>query len=407
MRDISRRGFIGFTGALLASGATDPDPVAPWKTGVSLRPVSTIPNRHTIHTYFNVSPESPDGRSVLYYTSTTPEGHNGEIRMQERSTGKEKVLVRNLECEDAHRVACQQWISRGRRVVFHDLRNGEVVTAAVDIDSLKERVLAKGRMVSWGVADTDLVPVYGVHFQPGPYHDVELLNVETGKIQTLVTAAAVRQAYPEQIQKLYGDKQISTPFGTLSPNCKMIFFKLSAASDDYKPLPEGHLKWPHAYQSDREGLVMFDIEHSRLLFFDRDWGHPAWDPTSKFFSNAPTLLIDAYTGEKKPVPGLPGFPGQHLDISPDGKLIVTDTMLTPFGGAKGEWGVAVCDIRGGSWTMIARFQGAEGATTWRKNHPHPAFSPDSKRIYYNVNSGKYTQLYVAERADVHMTSRSD
>jgi Tol biopolymer transport system component len=48
--------------------------------------------------------------------------------------------------------------------------------------------------------------------------------------------------------------------------------------------------------------------------------------------------------------------------------------------------------------MIARFRGDQGATTWRKNHPHPAFSPDGKRIYYNVNSGKYTQLFVAERS---------
>jgi len=388
----------------LAHGATDPDPVAPWKTGVSLRPVSRVPDRHTIHAYFNVTPESPDGRYVLYYTSTTPEAHSGELRIQERSTGKEKVLVRNLDCEDAHRVACQQWISRGRSVVFHDLRNGEVVTAAVDIGTLKERVLAKGRMVSWGAPDTDVVPIYGVHFQPGPYKDVELLNVATGKIQTLVTAAAVRKAYPEQIRKIYGDREISTPFGTLSPNGKMIFFKLSAANDTYKPMPEGHLTWPHGYESDREGLVSFDIEHSRLLFFRRDWGHPAWDPTSKFFNDVPTLLVDAYTGEEKPVPNLPRFPGQHLDISPDGKLIVTDTMLTPFGGARGEWGVAVCDIRGGAWTMIARFQGAEGATTWRKNHPHPVFSADGKRIYYNVNSGKYTQLYVAERADAPISS---
>ena len=44
-------------------------------------------------------------------------------------------------------------------------------------------------------------------------------------------------------------------------------------------------------------------------------------------------------------------------------------------------------------------RGNEGATTWRKNHPHPAFSLDGKRIYYNVNSGKYTQLFVAERGE--------
>jgi len=394
--NLSRRHFVSLAGAL-AFGAPGDDPVAPWKKGVRIRPVSDVPNRHTIHTYFNVTPESPDGRSVLYYTSVTPEGYTGEIRMQERESGKETVLVRNLECEDAHREACQQWVSHGRRVVFHDLRNGEVVVAAVDVGTLRERVLAKGRMVSWGQQDNDWVPVYGVHFQPGPCRDVELLNVATGEIRTLVKADVVRNAFPAQISKLYGAKPISTPFGTLSPNGKLIFFKLSAVADDYRPVPEGHLQWPHAYQSDREGLVCFDIEHSRLLFFRRDWGHPAWDPTFKQFINVPNLMIDAATGHETPIPDLPKFPGQHLSVSPDGKLFVTDTQLQPFGGAKGEWGVAVCDTRGGNWTMIARFQGAEGATTWRKNHPHPAFSPDGKRIYYNVNSGKYTRLFVAER----------
>src|SRR5258706_16132587 len=129
---LSRRQFVSLAAGSLALGAGTSDPVAPWKTGVRTRPVSDIPNRHTIHTYFNVSPESPDGRHVLYYTSTTPEGHAGEIRMQERATGRETVLVRNLDCADAHRVACEQWVSQRRRILFHDMRNGEAGSATVD-----------------------------------------------------------------------------------------------------------------------------------------------------------------------------------------------------------------------------------------------------------------------------------
>jgi hypothetical protein len=388
---------IFLAGGLLASAATGDDPLAAWRQGVTVHPVSSIPNRHSIHAYFNISPESPDGRYVLYYTSVTPEGYTGEIRIQERATGKETILARNVNCEDAHRVACQEWISGGRRVVFHDLRNGEVVVAVVDINTLQERVLAKDHMVSWGPPNGDVVPIYGVHFQPGQYRDVELLNVETGEIRTVVTADAVRRKFPELITKLYGDKPISTPFGTLSPDGKLILFKLSAPMDGYVPQPKGQLKWPYAYQSDREGLVMFDIEHNQLLFIQRDWGHPDWDPTSKMFINAPNILIDAHTGETRAIPNLPNFPGQHVSFGPDGRLFVCDTLLGPFGGKPGEWGVAVCDTQGGGYVMIARFQGSEGATSWRKNHPHPAFSADGHRIYYNVNSGKYTQLYVAEQ----------
>ena len=403
MPRVTRRTFLALAAAPLAAAPAG-DPVAPWKNARA-QPVSTVPDRHTIHTYFNVSPETLDGRRVLYYTSLTPEGHSGEIRMQERATGKETVLVRNLDCEDAHRVACQQWVANDRLVVFHDLRKGEVVTAVVDVETLRERVLARGRMVSFGTQNGDLVPIYGVHFQPGKYVDVELLNVVTGEIRTVVTAKQVRDAYPAQIQKLYGDSQISTPFGALSPDEKLIFFKLSAQAPNYQPRAEGQLQWPRSYQSDREGLVCFDIEHSRLLFFRRNWGHPAWDSASTTILNTPNILQDARTGEERQIPKLPKFPGQHLSFSPDGKLFVTDTQLEPFGGAKGEWGVAVCDVAGGNWTWIARFRGDQGATTWRKNHPHPAFSPDGNRIYYNVNSGKYTRLFVAERSPAVELSR--
>jgi len=85
------------------------------------------------------------------------------------------------------------------------------------------------------------------------------------------------------------------------------------------------------------------------------------------------------------------------DAQPDGKLFVTDTQLEAFGGKRGEWGVAVCDAAGTDWTWIAKFQGDEGATTWRKKPPTSCIQPDGKRIYYNVNSGPWTTLHVAER----------
>ena len=39
------------------------------------------------------------------------------------------------------------------------------------------------------------------------------------------------------------------------------------------------------------------------------------------------------------------------------------------------------------------------ANSWRRSHPHPAFSPDGKRLYFNVSSGPWTQLHVAEAAE--------
>ena len=88
----------------------------------------------------------------------------------------------------------------------------------------------------------------------------------------------------------------------------------------------------------------------------------------------------------------------HPSVAPDGRLFVTDGLVDSVGGPRGYWGVAVGDTRGGRFEVLHRFDNSKGATTWRKNHPHPIFSPDGRRIYFNVNSTDWTQLYVAEAA---------
>src|SRR3954452_22828631 len=99
---------------------TEHDPLAPWRHGVNFSPVSAVAAQHTIHAYYTACPESPDGSRVVFYASTTSEAYTGEIHVLDRRTGEETVLVRDVDVEDSHRPACQQWVSGGRRVAFHD-----------------------------------------------------------------------------------------------------------------------------------------------------------------------------------------------------------------------------------------------------------------------------------------------
>ncbi|MBI3465226.1 MAG: hypothetical protein HY000_19545, partial [Planctomycetes bacterium] len=185
--------------ALGAKAKADNDPLAPWRTGVQVRPVSPGADCHTIHSYFNTCPESPDGRSVLFFASITADGHHGEVRVRDRQTGVERVLARDIHVEDAHRVACQQWVSNGRRVVFHGERDSQWYVTAVDLDSGQMRDLARGRLSGWGQPHADLVPLYGPHWDPRGRRDLELLNVETGEIRTVLTMDAVQAAYSDSI----------------------------------------------------------------------------------------------------------------------------------------------------------------------------------------------------------------
>lgn len=363
------------------------DPLAAWRSGVQVRPVVADAKGHTIHSYFNTCPESPDGQWVLFFASSTADAHLGEVRIRDRATGNEKILARNISVEDAHRVACQQWVSKGNRVVFHGERDREWFVAAVDVESATERILAKGRLAGWGQPHADVVPLYGPHWNPGPHRDLELLNVETGEIRTVVTNEAVKTKYPEWVAKAYGDKPTSIFFPVLSPDQTRVFFKMASSSG-------GDARSTSASQ--RQGLVCYSLAEQRFLFLRERWGHPAWHPDQKSIVEMAYTLIDSDTGKERRLPNLPAVRGDHPSASPDGKLIVTDTTMDKFGGDAKEWGIVLPSARGTDHVLLHRFDNSRGAASWRRSHPHPVFSPDGRRIYFNVSSGQWTQLFVAE-----------
>ena len=376
-----------FTFVSMASADEKTDPLAAWRSGVHVRPVVAEANGHTIHSYFNTCPESPDGKWVLFFASSTADAHLGEVRIRDRVSGDEKVLTRNISVEDAHRVACQQWVSKGRRVVFHGERDHEWLVAAVDVESGTERLLAKGRLAGWGQPHADLVPLYGPHWNPGPHRDLELLNVETGEIRTVATNDAVTAKYPEWIAKAYGDKPTSIFFPVLSPDLTRVFFKMASSSG-------GDARSTSASQ--RQGLVCYSLAEQRFLFLRERWGHPAWHPDQKTIIEMAYTLIDSDTGKERRLPGLPAVRGDHPSASPDGMLIVTDTTMDKFGGDAKEWGIVLANASGTDHVLIHRFDNSRGAASWRPSHPHPVFSPDGRRIYFNVSDEKWTRLFVAE-----------
>ena len=442
---------------LTAADATD-DPLAPWRSGVKISVAAPKDGRHTIHSYFNTCPESPDGRSVLFYSSTAKDGHRGEVVMRDRATGVEKVLATNINAEDAHRVACQQWVSGGKRVVFHGERDGGWFVGCVDLDTAKERILARGQLAGWGQPDADIIPLYSPHWKPGTHRDLDLINVVTGEKSTPVTVDALTQAYPEWFAKTFGDQQPSIFFPILSPNLERVFFKMALATSD-DPRSKN--------ASARQGLICYSLAEKKFLYMNPKWGHPSWQPDSRHITEMHYTVYDSNDGSVKANLGMPtkasrakgtadggksakgsgpdapvattkaerakaaaeGRPvtkdkgaaeakaavasksaaeipgakfrdvsGDHPSVSPDGRLVVTDTIMTSFGGARNEWGVVLADTKGTGQIILHHFDNSHGAQSWRVSHPHPVFSADGKRIYFNVSDGEFTRLHVAECA---------
>ena len=417
-------------GALTTHAETGDDPLAPWRSGVKISVVAPKDGRHTIHSYFNTCPESPDGKYVLFFSSTAPDGHHGEVVIRDRKTGEERVLATNINAEDAHRAACQQWVSGGKRVVFHGERDKEWFTGCVDLDTGRERILARNKLVAWGQPNTDIVPLYSPHWNPGGERDFYLINVVTGESHTGVTADAVKQAYPDWFAKAFGEQKPSIFFPILSPDLSRVFFKMALATGDDPR---------NAKASARQGLICYSLAEKKFLFMIPNWGHPSWWPDSRHITEMHYTTYDSDTGKSAANPGMPtkaarakafaeasaaapadGKPtkaalaasansiatplhdvsGDHPSVSPDMKLVVTDTIMTSFGGARNEWGVVLADAKGTAQIVLHHFDNSHGAKSWRVSHPHPVFSADGRRIYFNVSDGEFTRLFVAERAEL-------
>jgi hypothetical protein len=79
-------------------------------------------------------------------------------------------------------------------------------------------------------------------------------------------------------------------------------------------------------------------------------------------------------------------------------LFVTDADVTrrPYG-KPGYWAIGIGSTKEDAYLVVDLFDNTQGARTWRHNDPHPVFSADGNRIYYNTNRGPWTQLMVADK----------
>jgi hypothetical protein len=310
--------------------------------------------------------------------------------MLERATGKETVLARDVHTEDAHRAACQQWLSGGRRVAFHEVVDKQWRVVVIDLETRKRMIVAEDRQLGFGQPDGDLLPMYGCHWNPGPHRDLYIWDARTGEVRTALEIEALEAQHGEWLQAQFKGRPTSVFFPVLSPDLKRVFFKVAAGN--------GGDNYMAKTASVRQGTVVFDLESGRMKWFRQKWGHPAWMSDSRRILEVFGAIFDTETGTQDVIPNWPKSPylrGNHPSTSRDGRLMVSDGMLD----AKNpkEWVIVMGDLRTGERVVLHRFDQSQGAKSWRRSHPHPVFSADGRRIYYNVSDGPFTRLFVAER----------
>lgn len=343
---------------------------------------------HSLHSYFNTCPESPDGRLILLFTSDRHDSLYGDLWLLERENGKTTLLKNNIEVEDAHRQTNQQWVCDGEYVVYMELNNNVWQVVRQDIQTMKSEVLCENRQVGWGQPGLDIVPLYGPHWNPGHHRDLELLNIKTGKIETILTVDELLIEYGDFIRDLFEGSinDLSIFFPILSPDGQRIFFKLSVPDD-------------RQFRSDnasrRNGMVIYDCKEKRILGVRKGWGHPSWHPESRHILSK-SFMIDTDTMNETTVPNYPEEFNSHAVISPDSQLLAMDIANGDLSGKPGHWTIVLSDMNGNFSRIHTSPAAGHGSTCWRQTHPHPIFNEQSNRLYFNVNEGEWTRLYLAE-----------
>ncbi len=363
-----------------------PDVLIEW----SKAKVSRVWNEesHAIHAYFNTCPESPDGNSILVYVSQTREGHEGKLVVIDRETGKSRVLVDGITCEDSHRQACQQWAAGGKKVAYHNLVGGAWGVYVVDAQGGTPRLMAPGRQIGFGFGTQNVVSLHGTHWSPGEHRNLELLDVNTGEIKTVLTSEQVRAHFGAWAQETFGETPVSVFFPVLSPDAGRVFFKLAQPKD---------ATFQSKTASKRDGLIVFDIKHGKLLSRRDKWGHPTWHKDCRTIMTPMNVVFDSDTGQEHVLTDFPEWPGSHPNYHPDGRLFTTDSYLRGEDIPPGWWSVVMCDPETGTFVRLHELrQLPDGSTSWRPAHPHPVFSHDGKRLYFNVAKDGWTRLHVAE-----------
>lgn len=358
---------------------------SPWAGAPCLQPVRREAQAHRIHTYFNVSPESPDGRFVLYFVSEDPAAACGALAVTDRRDGSERIIAEAVRVEDAHRVALQQWTCNGTHVVFRNLREKAVGGAVVETVALatgERRIVAEGWDLGIGSPALDSVPLHALHWAPGGNDSLVWLHVPSGRIRPAFEVDAIRAAFPDWVEQTFGDRPTAIVFTVLSPDGQRAFGKLGT------PL-SGRMGTPTASQ--RKGLIGLDLQKGGPLFLKPDWGHPAWLPDNRTILNVRNVLLDTDTGRSRTIPGLPVFRGNHPAPDPTGRFFLSETYLDD---RAEQWALHVADLTGRGYQRLLLYDVQGGATSWRRPHAHAVFSPDGARIYLNLNRGPWTGLHV-------------
>ncbi len=355
------------------------------------RPLTQISDgaRFSVHAYYDICPESPDGRHLVYFRFDGDLPGPGEVVVAEPDGSNPRVVGRST-LGNPHVGAYQQWLD-DETVAFNDVRDGRPVTRMVSIGGEVLDELPSGLRMVHPASRRGLVPVrwayscFGLD-AAGVDDGVDVLDFQSGAVRRLLSVGQAIETHPKRDAYdagIWATVGLGHTKWSGDGSLFMFVMKNEGARRKNPDLP----RIKSIFTADRDGrdLTCLAEAFGHHPGFSAD-GRAVY-ASGTFDQGAPGLTVYPVDGAEPYVLEV-GRCG-HPTLDRDAGRILTDLEHDP---EKDRASVLLYDVSSGGRQTLATFAqpfARHGGTPpftppQAKSDPHPAWSRDKSRVYFNA-----------------------
>lgn len=367
-------------------------PPGAYEEGYSVRQIS-VGTTPAMHAYMDICPESPDAKRITYFEFEDKVPGWGRVVVANRDGGDARYVSERVLGGD-HDGTRQQWLDNDHLIFGIE---DEAWSLIVNVDDLSSRrVQGSIGMVSEihgkGLTHNNY-PASKYKGSARKPSEVMIMNLENGSTSVLLNRKEMVPLHPRRdlIEDPKWKDMGVFKHPKWSPSGEQFFwvYMLEIKGTDTKLVKS-------AFLANRDG--------ENIRYISEIGQHSMWstnDALLSYVRHEDFRHKDNPTGQGvmiHPLNGDPGYPlipnalGIHGSLNPRGDLFVTDIFDWPEDGAHA---VLLYDVASGDYRELVRMR-AEQEDPSNSMHPHPVWSRDGQRIYFNGSDTGKRRLYAID-----------